>query len=278
MNDDQYLLASAYLDGELTAADRGLAEADPAVMTEVDRLGALQAQLRSAEPPSEPARERAIEAAMATFAQAARPAPPINAVTRTVEFRRRPSYARYLGFAAAVVAVGVLGLVVASGLPTGGNDDSASFDVAGDVAVELPEDENAAADTDRAFTEAAEAGSAEGAFDTAAPMEDTLSADDPQDAPTAELDVDQPEASLLPTAPSIDPTQPLVSPAELGAYGGYLLELVADETLPPTPNTACSQQVILGVDPVRVRRAGDRCARGGRRPGPHGHGDRSRHV
>ena len=57
---------------------------------------------------------------------------------------------------------------------------------------------------------------------------------------------DQPEASQLPTAPSIDPTQPLVSPAELGAYGGYLLELAADQTLPPTPNTACSQQVILG--------------------------------
>ena len=251
MNDDQYLLASTYLDGELTAAERRLAEADPAVMTEVDRLSALRAQLRSVEPPSETARERAIDAAMATFAQAARPAPAINAVTRTVEFRRRPSYARYLGFAAAVVAVGVLGLVVANGLSTDGDDDSASFDAA-DVAIESPTDDaatddNTAADADRAFTESAEAGSAEDAFDTVAPMEDMVAADDAQDAPTAEMDSGQPDASLAPAAPIIDPDQPLGSPAELGAYGGYLLELRADGSLPPTPNTACSQAGVLGL-------------------------------
>ena len=50
--DEQYLLASAYLDGELTDDERRLAEADPAVMAEVEQLRALQAEIADVEPPT----------------------------------------------------------------------------------------------------------------------------------------------------------------------------------------------------------------------------------
>ena len=38
MNDDQHILASAYLDGALTDEERAQAEADPEVMAAVERL------------------------------------------------------------------------------------------------------------------------------------------------------------------------------------------------------------------------------------------------
>jgi len=273
MNDDQYLLASAYLDGELTADQRALAEADPDVMSEVDNLLALRAQLRSIEPPSDSAREAAIGAAMDAFNSiaAARTVPPVDAVTRTVEFRRRPSYARYLGVAAALVAVGLLGLVVATGLRTGDDDESVAFDAASDVGTEAPADEPAsepaaapadepaapaAAELDRAATEADLADDADSAgdtgnFDTADEMAvvgeapAAESADQAAGEPASEP-ADEPADDGINTArPVIDPDQPLSTPAELGSFGTYLVELETSGTLGPTPNTACPQQVIL---------------------------------
>lgn len=260
MNDEQYLLASAYLDGELTAQQRALAEADPDVMSEVDRLRLLQAELRSVTPPSDAAREQAIGAAMSAFTQAApRPAPPVNAVTRTVEFRRRPSYARYLGLAAGVLAVGVLGFVVANAVRTG-DDDDADFDAADEVLVEEPADEPAEepaeqpVEEQRDLTEAAAelgddvADSEAGGFADEPASDEQPAAeasDEPADEPAAEP-ADEPADSDT-VAPVIEPTQPLTTPTELGAYGTYLLGLQAVENLPPTPNTACPQQVILGI-------------------------------
>jgi len=252
MNDDQYLLASAYLDGELAADQRRLAEADPDVMSEVDRMLVVRSQLRAIEPPSERAREAAIAAAMAAFMPAmAQPAPPINASVRTVEFRRRPSYARFLGIAAAAVAVGLLGLVVAAGLRSGG-DDSSDFDAASDAIAEEPAgepaDEPASAELDRSLTESAPT-DGEGDLAGAVAADDAMSdadqpADEPAEVATAEAPVD--ELAVNPVAPLIDPDQPLTTPAELGAYGAYLRQLEAAGELPPTPNTDCPQQVILG--------------------------------
>ena len=42
MNDDQRLLANAYLDGEVSADERARAEADPEVVAEVARLRAVR--------------------------------------------------------------------------------------------------------------------------------------------------------------------------------------------------------------------------------------------
>ena len=253
MNDEHYLLASAYTDGELTAAERLLAEADPDVMSEVDQLIALQTRMRSVDRPSDAARDAAIGAAMAAFTAAAtRPAPPINAVTRTVEFRRRPSYFRYLGLAAAVVAVGLLGLVVATGLRSGDDDDSSATEPAFDVADESA-DEPAAESSDRALTESAEADLAEPAADGSsaaqvAPAEELATADaaatEPVEEPAAEPADDA--GSAPPTAPvAVDLAAPLTTTDQLGAYGAWLLELRAASSLPPTPETVCPQPGIM---------------------------------
>ena len=63
MNDDDttdaLLRASAYLDGELDPAETALAEADPAVMAEVEQLRGLQDELRQVDAPSATARDAA---------------------------------------------------------------------------------------------------------------------------------------------------------------------------------------------------------------------------
>lgn len=273
MNDDQYLLASTYVDGELTADQRELAESDPDVMSEVDRLLDLQTQLRSVEPPSAEAREVAIGAAMAEFsALASRPAPPINAKTTTVQFRRRPAYARYLGIAAAVVAVAMLGFVVATGVRPGATDDDSSSDAALDVAAEQPADEPAsepaAGDFDRDLIESDGAfaddmaegdATAEAAAPAAELDADTGSSADEPAAEAADEAADEPaqepadaasepadEAELGTVPPEFDADLPLATANELGAYGAYLLGLTTSNMLPPTPETSCPQQVILG--------------------------------
>lgn len=248
MNDDQYLLANAYADGELTASERVLAEADPDVMSEVEQLLTLQAQLRSVDPPSDAVGEAAIAAAMAAFTPAAaRPAPPINAVTRTVAFGRRPSYFRYLGLAAAVVAVGLLGLVAVNGL-RGGDDDSAASEPALDSAEE-PADEAADEISDRTVTESAGAELADQAADgdavaaAAAPVDESAAdvADQPADD-VAEEPAEDAEVAAVPI--TIDPTSPLTA-ERLGAYGAYLLQQRAANVLPPTPETSCPQPGVL---------------------------------
>ncbi|MEO6570493.1 MAG: hypothetical protein ABIO83_03000, partial [Ilumatobacteraceae bacterium] len=99
MNDDQFLLANAYHDGELTAAERALAEADPAVMAGVDELRALAVELRDVEPPATVVRDAAVTAAMAEFHRIRTPAAgPVT--TATVASRRRPSMSRWLAVAA----------------------------------------------------------------------------------------------------------------------------------------------------------------------------------
>ena len=69
-SDEQLLLASAYMDGELTAEEQARAEADPVVMSMVEELRAVRRQLAIAAPPDEQRRDAAISAALAA-------APPI---------------------------------------------------------------------------------------------------------------------------------------------------------------------------------------------------------
>lgn len=138
MNDDDLteliLRASAYLDGELDADERARAEADPAVMAEVEALRSLQDEIRDVEPPTADTREAAITAALAEF-DALRPA-----TDRVVPFRPRPSYSRWLTAAAAVVAVGLVGVVVAQS--NRGGDDEGSAAIEADIG-EAPSAERA---------------------------------------------------------------------------------------------------------------------------------------
>lgn len=265
MNDEQYLLANAYVDGELTDDERRTAEADPDVMSEVDEIHALRAELADLEPPSASARESAISAAMSEFEQGAaagRPSTPV------VPHRPRPAMARYLGIAAAVVAVGLLGVVVATSGLGGGDDDDSGADFATDAAstVEAAPDfaeedvaRTEAADAESEFgdggageataeatmEEAEEAPAAEATAEEAAGDDELLT--DADDAAAEEAETDASEAAPVEGGidvirPDFDPDDFIVNEAELGVYGSMLLERESLGELAPTPNTSCPEE------------------------------------
>ncbi|MCU0259750.1 MAG: zf-HC2 domain-containing protein [Ilumatobacteraceae bacterium] len=116
MTDDLTLRASAYLDGELDPVERAAVEADPAAMTEVERLRFVAGVVRDVPAPSDAAREGAIAAALAELAPA-----PSRAGAIPVPARQR-STQRWLAVAAALVAVAGLGVVATA--VVGGDDDT----------------------------------------------------------------------------------------------------------------------------------------------------------
>lgn len=276
MNDDQYFLANAYLDGELADDERSIAEADPAVMAEVQVLRDLQAELRAVDAPTTAARESAIGAAMAQFtAPDAVVATPAAATAPVVPFRPRPAYSRYLGVAAAVVAVGVLGVVIVNGGIGGGDNDmsvaepaaldqadaaddggaqqSADRDVIESVSPTMPanataaiaadesigdsaEDEAGDAEDDMAATEMADEGMSEEMSEEGAPAAEASEADTFSDVDAA-YDTTANRTGI--ERPDIDVEAPITDDPELGAYGTYLLERQIDRVLPPIPNTKC---------------------------------------
>jgi hypothetical protein len=150
MTDDQILLASAYLDGDLDGPERARAEADPEVMAEVARLREARALLRAVEAPDPARREQAITAALRTRAgqQPAAPVVPLST--------RRPWWTA-AGVAAAVLALAVAGIVV-GGRIGGDDDDSASVSSA--TAGASTQDRNAAAPAPAAASATTAAGSA----------------------------------------------------------------------------------------------------------------------
>ena len=221
MNDEQFLLASAYLDGELTAAERIAAETDPDIASEIDRLAALRTAGRDVVAPAPRVREAAIAAAMKGFTAApARRAP----AGGTFTFRRRPWSVRYLGFAAAAVAVGALGVVVTNAL----NSDAGEGEITESAAVDEPADDGLALQAAPAIAEAAPAAEAERAAESPAAESATA---DAMAAPAAEAPV------------ALE--QPFGTPAELASFAGSLIEREAAGALPPTPNTRCPQPRIL---------------------------------
>lgn len=245
MNDEQYFLANAYVDGELTGVERRSAEADPDVMSEVEQLRSLQARVRSVEPPVAATREAAIAAAMTGFGSVSI-APQRSSTTTVMEFRRRRWSTRYLGLAAGFVAIGLLGAVVVTSL-SGGGDDDATSELAGDeptaaLAVEQPSSDRILESSDAAVAASDAPGVAEAEL---APVAEQPVAEAAQ-APADEAASDSADTVVAADRPEIDPAQPLSTPAELGAYGTYLVELQQAGQLPPTPNTKCLQPGIMG--------------------------------
>jgi hypothetical protein len=242
MNEQQFLLANAYLDGELTDEERASAEADPTVMAGVEELRALQARVREVEPPSAAARDAAIAAAVAELRPAGAAAAPAAAgsASRVVPFRPRPASARWLAFAAAAVGVGALGVVVVNGIGSGDDDAAKEAPAAAEPAADEPASDES--------TRIAEEGTAVAELATEA---DTAATDAGAAEPLAEDAAAEPAAEpAQPTTgvrPVIDPDAPVSTPEELGSYGTYLVELLAAGELPPTPNTSCATDTSPGV-------------------------------
>ena len=125
MTDDQLLLASAYVDGDVDAAARARAEADGEVMAEVARMREVRAALRAVEAPDDDRREQALAAAFAALADEPPQAPPLPARTRSGR-SGRSAWVGVAAAAAALVLVAAAGLVVRGVGSGGGNDDDAA--------------------------------------------------------------------------------------------------------------------------------------------------------
>lgn len=250
------LLASAYLDGELDAAEARRAEGDPAVMAEVAQLRALRTGLRDVEPPSDAAREAALTAALGEFDLRHRP-------STVVPYRPRPAYGRWLGVAAAVAAVGVLGVVISQASLGGGDDDAA------EDAVVQSESEPATAEAAEVFEDDAFEDEAFDDDDAARATSDsaaaaTMLAEAPAASlapaatePTAAGDGADAELAAEQTAAPAPVSAPIGDAAELTRTAQQLLELEAAGMLPPPPDTPCDDDAeaplaVLGEGSMRV--------------------------
>ncbi|MGB7880955.1 MAG: hypothetical protein WBL31_19475, partial [Ilumatobacteraceae bacterium] len=150
MNDDDTLLASAYLDGDVTEDERALVETDLELLAEVARLRQVRALLADQEPPSISRREEHLAAALdawdrlpeaertgaarditpAALRRGASPASAAAAATITtptsLEHRRRAAInRRMLGAAAAIVLV-LAGGVALQTLSSSSDDEASS--------------------------------------------------------------------------------------------------------------------------------------------------------
>lgn len=119
MNDEQDLLASAYLDGALTSEERARAEADPEVMAAAERLGELRRALGVIEPADPARREAAIQAALDAFDTARAPGAPVTPLAP-----RRWGGWLVPAAAAALVVVFVGGVIAMSRDGNGDGDDA----------------------------------------------------------------------------------------------------------------------------------------------------------
>jgi hypothetical protein len=149
MNDDLTLLASAYLDGDVTADERARVENDPELAAEVERLRSVRALLADVEPSSITVRESLLANALDAWDRlpvgerngAARDATPLKrgidpataaaAATITaptsLAARRRTTVNRRLLAAAAAIVVVLAGGVVLQTVFSGRDDSSASL-------------------------------------------------------------------------------------------------------------------------------------------------------
>jgi hypothetical protein len=261
VNDDDLseliLRASAYLDGQLDAAETARAEADPAVMAEVGALRELQDSVRDVGPAPDAVREAAIAAALTEFDvlnEAHVPVPPADDEplhlhrphAPAVPFRPRPAYTRWLTAAAAVLVIGMLGVVVVNGV--GGSDDEE------DGGVASPQLDPAATELDNARIAEAEGGVAEesataeateisteesGATEIAAADAAAEAAPATTTAAEAAEESGDVVVAAAPQFPPFDPERPITSVEELGAVGAELLAGEAEGRVVRNVETRC---------------------------------------
>jgi hypothetical protein len=149
-DDQRDELASAYLDGEATAAERARVEADPDLVRRVAELGVVRAALGAPGPSARAeTRDRAITAALAA-------SPPAAKITPLHRGRSSRRPLAILGAAAAAVAVIAAVAVVATRSSNNGTSTSARASTtaraAGSTATFGPETQSAGTATSAAAT------------------------------------------------------------------------------------------------------------------------------
>jgi len=240
MNDDLTLLASAYLDGDVTADERARVESTPELLAEVERLRSVATLLADVEPPRISLREQQLANALdawdrlpeaerrgtnrdstpramqrgvnpATLAGAASiTAPPSSLADR----RRTTMNRRLLGAAAAIIVV-LGGGIALQTLTRGSTDDSSSDAGAAELDADAPE-----------------------AAALAAAPESEQAADEPTanlaaDAGEGQTDSTELDTGILDPAPPPDrELEQLNTPEELGIFAADAVEAPESPDVP----------------------------------------------
>jgi hypothetical protein len=262
MNDDLDLLASAYLDGDVTADERALVESDPELLAEVERLRAVRILVGDVEPPPISVREAHLAGALGAWdrlpeaertgarrdvtpsgidAAAVAGAAAVTAPTPLRERRRTRSNRWLVGAAAAMVLV-----------------------LAGGVALQLAANGDDSPTVQDAATQDATAELVAPAADSPAEADaGALSADASRDAVTDGSQLDTGIANAAPPAEDAGLDR-LETPADLADFAAAALgapvapdvpaatSAPADEDLSPAESAIASAElpVCLGVDLV----------------------------
>ncbi len=220
MNDDLNLLASAYLDGDATADERALVEAEPELLAQVEQFRRVRALLAVTEPSSISVRESLLATALAAWdrvPEAERTGSRDSTPTSLADRRRATANRRLLAAAAAIVFV-LAGGIVLQVVSSGGNDDTVA---------------DSATQVDATI---ASARAADSASEQAAAQESA-------DAPTAGADqaspsLQTPAAGSLETGidiaapPADDSLERLETPAELAIFASDAVGAPGDPNVP----------------------------------------------
>lgn len=270
MSDDDIIIrASAYLDDELDQHERAAAEADPSVMATVDQMRSLQSQMAAV---SIPLSASQIDDNIAAAFSAARSAssesdaefsgstPVINQPGRTNRQGRsakgggssRSGIPRFLGVAAAIVGIGVAGVVIINSL--GSNSDSAgdassaateAAAAADSTAAQAAAETTAAptsdslatgsADTADSDDMASDATMADSGVAATSPASDGADSDAPMSEATASLDNSAGAASTVIDAPAAGAEEPLPVLGGEGEFRDFARWLLTEFSLADLP-------------------------------------------
>tara|TARA_B110000483_G_scaffold85199_1_gene105486 strand:- start:3016 stop:3981 length:966 start_codon:yes stop_codon:yes gene_type:complete len=210
MNNDLTLLASAYLDGDTTPAERAQVDSDPTALMEVERLRQVRAVLSLTDSASISTRERHLATAFevwdrmptSEFSRDATPAgaesaaaagqASITSPTSPTVWRQRSSSNRLLVLAAGLVVVLGGGVAARGFIPWNNSNDSISSKAASDVEQSLsPRAELEVEAADETFSDAGDAAASElsSADAPAAPDADTLVGGESEGSPDEGLEV-----------------------------------------------------------------------------------------
>lgn len=217
--------ASAWADGIADPAERALVESDPSVRLLAERMRDVAAATAQVPTPSPDATERSLAAALAAFDE-------LHAPVARRSGTRADRFRPVLAFAAAVLAIGVVGAVVTSGIRSTGGDDSVAVAPADPPADAFrTSDDDAGADD----TEAGDVATAEAANPEAADAQ----ADDGADGDAGATMLSAPDGAPL-AAVAID---------DAGALAAYATEVLRGddprpETSEPSPCPDVSTDVI----------------------------------
>lgn len=295
---DRFELASAYLDGELSPDERALVDVDDELLAVVAQLRRVAAEVGEVEPPTPLTRELALSAALAAADDLRHGTEPVDrssvedqprdvTVVALPSRDRRFVQQRVLAVAAAVLAIGVVGVVAATGLRGAGDDDAATGPI-DETAELLVDDDDADMSDERRSSDDADTFASE-SFDAESIDAESIDGGDDGDVsaemaaePAATEDAEagatlEEDAPPLTTAPAHDSTRLDVS----GLEGDELVELAVaireallDEERDPAaspcaellsealaPATRSGRDATLGIDgDLVVVLATDDCA------------------